>query len=53
MNIDTIFQKGQVGERLCADELKALMLHAIYLLKYIDSQTQKSILCAPNNGPLA
>ena len=46
MNIKTILQKGQSGESLCADELKALMLHAIDLLKYIDKKTQKSILCA-------
>ena len=46
MNIETILHKGQSGERLCAGELRALMLHAIDLLKYIDQETQKSILRA-------
>jgi hypothetical protein len=46
MNIDTILQKGQSGESLNAKELAGLMSHAIYLLKYIESCTKKSISCA-------
>lgn len=46
MNIDTILKKGQSGESLSDNELFALMSHAIYLLKYIESCTLKSISCA-------
>ena len=46
MNIDNILQKGQAGENLTANELAALMSHAIYLLKYIENCTKKSISCA-------
>ena len=43
MNIDLIMQKGQSGEMLSALEIEALMLHAIDLLKLIETQTKESI----------
>lgn len=43
MTIENILQRGQAGEKLNAEELAALMSHAIYLLKYIENCTQKSI----------
>jgi len=46
MNIDSILQKGQSGEKLDADEMAALMSHALYLLKYIENCTKASIACA-------
>ena len=43
MNIDLIMHKGQSGEMLSALEIEALMLHAIDLLKLIETQTKESI----------
>jgi len=43
MNIDLILLKGKSGEMLSATEMEALMLHAIDLLKYIETETCKSI----------
>jgi hypothetical protein len=43
MNIDMIIQKGQSGECLSAQETESLMLHAIDLLKFIETETQASI----------
>lgn len=46
MNVENILHKGQSGESLSANELAALMSHAIFLLKYIERCTLKSISCA-------
>lgn len=43
MNIDLIMHKGQSGEILSALEIEALMLHAIDLLKFIETETKGSI----------
>lgn len=43
MNANTILEKGRSGEKLFDEEIHALMLHAIFLLKSIDKETQKSI----------
>lgn len=43
MNIDIIIQKGQSGECLSTQEIELLMLHAIDLLKFIETETQASI----------
>lgn len=43
MNIDMIIQKGQAGECLGTQEIELLMLHAIDLLKFIETETRESI----------
>lgn len=43
MNADLILQKGRSGEMLSAEEMKALMMHAIEILDFIKSETLASI----------
>lgn len=43
MNIDMIIQKGQSGKCLSTQEMELLMLHAIELLKFIETMTHASI----------
>jgi hypothetical protein len=43
MNIDIIMRKGQSGEALSNHEIELLMLHAIDLLKFIETETRASI----------
>lgn len=43
MNIDIIMHKGQSGEKLSDYEIELLMLHAIDLLKFIETETRASI----------
>lgn len=43
MNADLILQKARSGEMLCAEEMKALMMHAIDILDFIKSETLASI----------
>lgn len=43
MTAEMILQKGQSGEMLSANEMTALMLHAIDLLKFIENETRASI----------
>ena len=46
MKIDHILEKNRAGKALCIDEVKALMLHALDLLRYINAETQRSITLA-------
>lgn len=43
MNIDIIIKKAQLGSKLSDSDIKALMLHSIELLKFINSETKASI----------
>lgn len=43
MDIELIMQKGSAGVALTTAELKALMLHAITLLQFIEEQPLDSI----------